>query len=149
MESNNQPKGHEFASCMGLLVAALKPNQWHWDTRWKLWDSVSCGWDHCDILSTAVGSALSNSKTWGWSFPPTNPWCIIKPAQLKAIPSSLRGNCSSFEFLIQCNRIKCRVITGEALPLPLHLGPAILSFKILSNGGHGAAVSAVPVQLLL
>jgi hypothetical protein len=61
------------------------------------------------------------------------PRCNIKPAQLKAIPSSLRGDCSSFEVLMQCNRIESRVITGEALPLPLQLGPAILWFKILSN----------------
>jgi hypothetical protein len=46
---------------------------------------------------------------------------------------SLRGDCSSFEVLIQCNRIESRVTTGEALPLPLQLGPAILWFKILSN----------------
>jgi hypothetical protein len=39
----------------------------------------------------------------------------------------------SFEVLIQCNRIESRVITGEALPSPLQLGPAILWFKILSN----------------
>jgi hypothetical protein len=56
------------------------------------------------------------------------PRCNIKPAQLKAIPSSLRGDCSSFEVLIQCNSIESRVITGEALPLPLQLGPAILWF---------------------
>jgi hypothetical protein len=53
--------------------------------------------------------------------------------QLKAIPSSLRGESSSFEVLIQCNRIESRVITGESLPLPMQLGPAILWFKILSN----------------
>jgi hypothetical protein len=34
---------------------------------------------------------------------------------------------------MQCNRIESRVITGEALPLSLQLGPAILWFKILSN----------------
>jgi hypothetical protein len=61
------------------------------------------------------------------------PKCNIKPAQLKAIPSGLRGDCSSFDVLIRCNRIESRVITGEALPLPLQLGPAILRFKILSN----------------
>jgi hypothetical protein len=63
----------------------------------------------------------------------TLPRCNIKPAQLKAIPSSLRGDCSSFEVLIQCNRIESRVITGEALPLPSLLGPAILWLKIFSN----------------
>jgi hypothetical protein len=26
MELNDQPKGHEFASCVGLLVARLKPS---------------------------------------------------------------------------------------------------------------------------
>jgi hypothetical protein len=31
------------------------------------------------------------------------PRCNINPAQLKAITSSLRGDCSSFEVLIQCN----------------------------------------------
>jgi hypothetical protein len=61
------------------------------------------------------------------------PRCNIKPAQHKAIPSSLRGNCSSFEVLIQCNRIESRVITGEAFPLSLQLGSIILWFKILSN----------------
>jgi hypothetical protein len=57
------------------------------------------------------------------------PRCNINPAQFKAIPSSLRGDCSSFEVLIQCNRIESRVITGEALPLPLQLGPDIVWFK--------------------
>jgi hypothetical protein len=61
------------------------------------------------------------------------PRCIIKPAQLKAIPSSLRGDCSSLEVLVQCNRIESRVITGDALPLPLQLSPAILWFQIISN----------------
>jgi hypothetical protein len=77
------------------------------------------------------------------------PRCNIKPAQLKAIPSSLRGDCSSFEVLIQCNRIESRVITGEwtfiplrpgpfagsskGPPLPLQLRPAFLWLKILSN----------------
>jgi hypothetical protein len=40
----------------------------------------------------------------------------------------LTPHCSSFEVLIQHNRIESRVITGEALPLPLQLGPAILMF---------------------
>jgi hypothetical protein len=61
------------------------------------------------------------------------PRCKIKLAQLKAILSSLRRDGSFFEVLIQCNRIESRVITGEALPLPLQPGPAILRFQILSN----------------
>jgi hypothetical protein len=43
------------------------------------------------------------------------------------------GDCSSFEVLIQCNWMESRVITGEALPLPLKLGPAILWFQIFNN----------------
>jgi hypothetical protein len=61
------------------------------------------------------------------------PRCNIKPAQLKSIPSMLRGDCGSFEVLIQCNRIKSSVISGEALPLLLQLGPTILWFKVLGN----------------
>jgi hypothetical protein len=35
--------------------------------------------------------------------PPDNPAAKgTKPAQIKAIPSSLSGDCSSFEVLIQC-----------------------------------------------
>jgi hypothetical protein len=75
-------------------------------------------------------------KTLGLKLSPLTtrlPRCIIKPAQLETIPSSLIGDCSSFEVLIQFNWIESRVITGIALPLPLQLGPAILWFKILSN----------------
>jgi hypothetical protein len=61
------------------------------------------------------------------------PRCNMKLAQLKTIPSSLREDCSSFEVLVQYNRIESRVITGEALPPPLQLGPAILWFQILST----------------
>ena len=69
------------------------------------------------------------------------PRCNINPAQLKAIPSSLRGDCSSFEVLIQCNRIESRVITGEALPLPLQLGPDILWFKFLVTRPRSSCIS--------
>jgi hypothetical protein len=47
--------------------------------------------------------------------------CNITLAQLNAIPSSLRGDCSSFKNLIQCNRIKSMVITGETLTLAMAL----------------------------
>jgi hypothetical protein len=40
---------------------------------------------------------------------------------------------TSFEVVIQCNRIESRVITGEALPLPLQLDPVIIWLQILSN----------------
>ena len=76
------------------------------------------------------------------------PRCNINPAQLKAIPSSLRGDCSSFEVLIQCNRIESRVITGEALPLPLQLGPDILWFKFLVTRPRSSCISCARTIIL-
>jgi hypothetical protein len=60
-----------------------------------------------------------------------NPPVLQFPHYLQSVVSAINyrgeeGDCSSFEVLIQCNTIKSRVITGEALPLPLQLGPAIL-----------------------
>ena len=49
--------------------------EWHWNTRGKLQDSVSWGWDHCDRLSADVDSSLFINKPWGWSCPPWQPRC--------------------------------------------------------------------------
>jgi hypothetical protein len=58
-------------------------------------------------------------------------------------------DCSSFEVLIQCNRIESRVITGEALPLQLQLGPDILWFKFLVTMPRSSCISCARTIIIM
>jgi hypothetical protein len=50
--------------------------------------------------------------------------------------------------LIQCNSIKSRAIIGEALALPLQLGPSILWFKVHSNKAKEQLYQLYPYNYL-
>jgi hypothetical protein len=53
------------------------------------------------------------------------------------------------EVLIQSNRIERRVITREALPLPLQLGPDILWFKFLVTRPRSSCFSCARTIIVI